>query len=99
MRQAISESDRRRAVQIEYNRKNKITPRSIEKAIREGIEVYINEEEKLLSRLDISEGELEIYEAIDELEKEMSIAAKNLQFEKAAQIRDRIKELKEALKK
>ncbi|MDD4183333.1 MAG: excinuclease ABC subunit UvrB [Candidatus Omnitrophica bacterium] len=99
MRQAISESNRRRRVQLEYNLKNKITPKSIEKAIKEGIEMYINEEEKIRERLDLSEDELEVHEAIDELEKEMSIAAKNLQFEKAANIRDRIKELKEALKK
>lgn len=98
MQQAISESNRRRSVQLEYNIKNKITPRSIEKAIKEGIEIYINEEEKIRERLDMSEDELEIREAIDELEKEMAIAAKNLQFEKAAEIRDRIKELKEALK-
>jgi excinuclease ABC subunit B len=99
MQQAISESNRRRRVQLEYNIKNKITPRSIEKAIKEGIEMYINEEEKIRERLNLSEDELEVHEAIDELEREMSIAAKNLQFEKAAQIRDRIKELKEALKK
>ncbi|MDD4955014.1 MAG: excinuclease ABC subunit UvrB [Candidatus Omnitrophica bacterium] len=99
MQQAISESNRRRKVQLEYNIKNKITPKSIEKAIKEGIEIYINEEDRLYNRLEISEDELEIHEAIDELEKEMAIAAKNLQFEKAAQIRDRIKELKEALKK
>jgi len=99
MRQAISESNRRRRVQLEYNLKNKITPKSIEKAIKEGIEMYINEEEKIRERLDLSEDELEVHGAIDELEKEMSIAAKNLQFEKAANIRDRIKELKEALKK
>jgi len=99
MQQAISESNRRRAVQLEYNIKNKITPKSIEKAIKEGIEIYINEEEKICGRLDVSEDELEVRQAIDELEKEMFIAAKNLQFEKAANIRDRIKELKEALKK
>jgi len=98
MQQAISESNRRRAVQLEYNLKNKITPKSIEKAIKEGIEIYINEEEKIRGRLEVSEDELEVRQAIDELEKEMFIAAKNLQFEKAANIRDRIKELKEALK-
>ncbi|MFA5007799.1 MAG: excinuclease ABC subunit UvrB, partial [Candidatus Omnitrophota bacterium] len=97
MQQAISESNRRRSVQLAHNLKNKITPKSIEKAIKEGIEIYINEEEKIHDRLEISEDELEVREAIDELEKEMFIAAKNLQFEKAANIRDRIKELKEAL--
>ncbi|MCK9614847.1 MAG: excinuclease ABC subunit UvrB [Candidatus Omnitrophica bacterium] len=98
MQQAISESNRRRSVQLEHNLKNNITPKSIKKAIKEGIEMYINEEEKIRDRLDLSEDELIVREAMDELEKEMYIAAKNLQFEKAAEIRDRIKELKEALK-
>lgn len=98
MQQAISESNRRRSVQLEHNLKNNITPKSIEKAIKEGIEMFINEEEKIRNRLEINEEELEVRQAIDELEKEMYIAAKNLQFEKAAEIRDRIKELKEALK-
>jgi len=95
MQQAISESNRRRAVQLEHNLKNNITPTSIKKAIKEGIEMYINEEEKIRDRLELNEDELEVRQAIDELEKEMSIAAKNLQFEKAANIRDRIKELKD----
>jgi excinuclease ABC subunit B len=99
MRKAIEESKRRRQIQLDYNRKNKITPTSIQKAIREGIEVYLSEEEKMLERLDLTHDELDVQEIIDTLEKEMFIAAQNLQFEKAAQIRDRIKELKEALKK
>jgi len=99
MRRAIQESERRRKIQLEYNRRHNITPKTVEKAIREGIEVYLSEEEKLKERLDFKEKELEIIEAIAYLEREMFIAAKNLQFEKAAQIRDRIGELKEALKK
>ncbi|HDN86238.1 MAG: excinuclease ABC subunit B [Candidatus Omnitrophota bacterium] len=99
MRKAIQESERRRKIQLEYNRKYNITPKTIEKAIREGIEVYLSEEERLKERLDFKEKELEIMEAIAYLEREMFIAAKNLQFEKAAQIRDRIGELKEAFKK
>ena len=99
MRKAIQESERRRKIQLEYNRRHNITPKTVEKAIREGIEVYLSEEEKLKERLDFKEKELEIIEAIAYLEREMFIAAKNLQFEKAAQIRDRIGELKEAFKK
>ncbi len=99
MRKAIQESERRRKIQLEYNRRHNITPKTVEKAIREGIEVYLSEEEKLKERLDFKEKELEIIEAIAYLEREMFIAAKNLQFEKAAQIRDRIGELKEVLKK
>ena len=98
MKKAIEESNRRRRLQLEYNRKHNITPETVKKAIREGIEMYAREEESLHQRLEIEEKEMDIIEALGCLEKEMMIAAKNLQFEKAAQIRDKIKELKEALK-
>ena len=98
MKKAIEESNRRRRIQLEYNRKHNITPESVKKAIREGIEMYAREEENLHQRLGIEEKEMDIIEALGYLEKEMMIAAKNLQFEKAAQIRDKIKELKQALK-
>jgi len=99
MRRAISTSSRRRKLQLEYNRKHKITPRSIQKAIREGIEIYLKEEKKINQRLDLAEKEIELMETIDQMEKEMLMASKHLQFEKAAQLRDRIKELKNVLKK
>ncbi len=98
MRRAIEESTRRRQIQIKYNHEYNITPRTIRKAIKEGIEIYSKETDRLNKRLDFGEKELEIMEAIAYLEKEMIIASKNLQFEKAAQIRDRIKELREAIK-
>ncbi|MCM8773249.1 MAG: excinuclease ABC subunit UvrB [Candidatus Omnitrophica bacterium] len=98
MRRAIEESKRRRSIQLEYNRRYKITPRTIEKSVREGIEVYFREEKNLLKKMNIEDSEMEIIETISYLEKEMEIAAKNLMFEKAAQLRDTIKELKESLK-
>jgi len=98
MEKAIRESKRRRKIQLEYNEKYNITPKTIEKSIREGIEVYMKEEENLKRRLEIKNDELELREIIFQLEKEMQLAAKNLQFEKAAQLRDKIKELKEAIK-
>ncbi len=98
MQQAIEESNRRRKIQLEYNKENKITPRSIEKAIKEGIEIYAEEGEKMNERLNLSEAELDKGEIINQLEKEMLIAAKNLQFEKAARLRDEIAELKEGIK-
>ena len=97
MEKAIKESRRRRKIQLEYNKKHNISPKTIEKAIKEGIEVYMKEEERLKERLELGEKESEIREAISYLEKEMVIAAKNLQFEKAIQIRDKIKELKQGL--
>jgi excinuclease ABC subunit B len=98
MEKAIKESKRRRGIQLEYNKKHNITPKSIQKSIREGIEVYMKEEENLKKRLELEDEELQLREIISQLEKEMRIAAKNLQFEKAAQLRDKIKELKEAMK-
>lgn len=94
MKKAISESGRRRKLQLEYNRKYNITPKTIEKEIREGIEIYLKSEEDLRTRLGLEDKELEIREVIAQLEKEMFLAAKNLQFEKAAQLRDKVKELK-----
>jgi len=97
MRKAISESGRRRTIQLEHNKKYNITPRSIEKNIKEGIEIYFREEKNIEERLELGDKNLEIKEAIAVLEKEMAIAAKNLQFEKAARLRDRIQELKDAV--
>jgi excinuclease ABC subunit B len=99
MSKAITESRRRRDIQLEYNQQNNITPRTIEKAVREGIEVYMKEEINLIERLDLGEKEIEIREAIAQLEKEMFIAAKNLQFEKAARLRDKVKELQDVIDK
>ncbi|RLB74551.1 MAG: excinuclease ABC subunit B [Deltaproteobacteria bacterium] len=96
MRKAISESRRRRAIQLEYNKKHNITPRTIEKNIKEGIEIYYREGKNIKARLELEDKELEIKEAIAVLEKDMAIASKNLQFERAARIRDKIQELKDA---
>ncbi|UCC95804.1 MAG: UvrB/UvrC motif-containing protein, partial [Candidatus Omnitrophota bacterium] len=99
MKNAIRESKRRREIQLEYNQKYNITPKSIQKAIRHGIEMHLKEEDSLKMRLDFDEKEIEIHDIIAQLEKEMYIAAKNLQFERAAQLRDKITELKNVLKK
>ncbi len=97
MAEAMKESSRRRTRQIEYNHSNNITPRTIEKAIRDGIEVYLKEEEHLYERLEWEEKEMELVEVVAQLEKEMYIAAENLRFERAARLRDKAKELKELL--
>jgi len=94
MKKAIDESARRRKIQLEFNRKNKITPRGIQKAIRQGIEDLEEAEEFVadLTGQELDEYELKKY--ISELQYQMELAARNLQFEKAAIIRDKIKELK-----
>ena len=94
MRQAIEESSRRRKKQLEFNLKNKITPRSIQKSIREGLEL-LDEAESLVEGLTgLAKEEYELTSYISELEYQMELAARNLQFEEAARIRDKIKELK-----
>ena len=94
MKKAITESTRRRKIQLEFNRKNKITPRSIQKAIKQGIEDLEDTEEFLVSLTGENKEEYELNEYIAELEYEMELAARNLQFEKAAALRDKIKEIK-----
>jgi len=99
MRKAIEESRRRRRIQDEYNRRHKITPTTIRKAIREGIEVY-RKAEGLVEKVTGVEGDgFQLRQLIDELKKQMLIEAKSLHFEKAAQLRDRVSQLEEHLKK
>ena len=94
MKKAISESTRRRKLQLEFNKKNRITPRSIQKAIKQGIEDLDGAEDLVMELTGENKDEYELNKYISELEYEMELAARNLQFEKAAQLRDKIKELK-----
>ncbi len=96
MKKAIEESQRRRKIQLEFNAKNKITARSIEKSIKEGIEDLAQADEFVVNLTGQARDEFELRKYISELEYEMELAARNLQFEKAAVIRDKIKELKNA---
>ena len=98
MKKAITESRRRRKIQLEHNTKHKITPQSIQKAIKDGIEVYLKEEDNFNKRLELEGEEFQLHDVVAQLEKEMFIAAKSLHFEKAAQLRDKIKELKKVIK-
>jgi len=97
MKKAIAESNRRRNRQLEFNRENKITPRSIQKAIRQGIEDLEETEQFIEGLTGQNREEYELNKYIAELGYEMELAARNLQFEEAAAIRDQIKELKNAL--
>jgi len=94
MKRAIQESNRRREIQLEFNKQNKITPRSIEKAIKQGIEDLQGAEEFVAGLTGEDKDEYELNRYIAELEYEMELAARNLQFEQAAVIRDKIKELR-----
>ena len=86
MRIAIDETRRRRNIQEKYNRDNGITPKTIVKPIAELIEISKQEKEKISASGDINIR-------IKELEEEMLRLARNLEFEKAAKIRDILKEL------
>ncbi|KPK96642.1 MAG: excinuclease ABC subunit B [Omnitrophica WOR_2 bacterium SM23_72] len=94
MKKAIAESHRRRRIQMEFNEKNKITPRSIQKAIRKGIEDLEEARDFVQDLTGQARDEFELNKYISELQYEMELAARNLQFEQAAVIRDKISELK-----
>ena len=90
MEKAISETNRRRKIQEAYNKEYNITPKTISKAIRETIKATY-EADAPVSK-DIKPGET-IEEVINRLTDEMLKYAQNLEFEKAAEVRDKIKEL------
>jgi len=97
MKRAITETERRRKIQIEFNRENKITPRSVSKTIKKCIEAGREAEEFVLKRSGQSSRDYDIEVAIAQLQGEMQALARNLQFEKAAVMRDEITKLKKQL--
>ncbi len=97
MKRAIDETNRRRKIQEAYNKKHGITPKSIQKAIADsrlaGSKVEIADDN--LDKTDISRmGKSELKFYLDELNEQMDLAAKNLEFELAARLRDHITEIK-----
>ena len=92
MRAAITETDRRRGIQQRYNEEHGITPETVKKSVREVIEATSTADEKEVYKgknpLEMTKKEIKEYVKL--LEKEMKEAAGNLQFEKAAELRDRI---------
>lgn len=108
MQQTIDETNRRRSIQLEYNKKHNITPTTIVKSIQDIIERKLSEAEE-----ELEEEELDLKNLIksynlklpehrtalmEELEKMMFESAEKLEFEKAAQIRDEIKNLQKRIK-
>jgi len=99
MKRAIKETGRRRKIQLKYNKKHHITPKSIFKKIKDQrlqftgskIETYeALEKKRLLKSIPADEKK----RLIEELEEQMELSARNLEFEKAAILRDQIKELR-----
>jgi excinuclease ABC subunit B len=95
MQGAMDETSRRRTMQLAYNEENNITPTSIQKAIRKGIENELSARQTAREAFHEhgTDKDFNIEERIELLEKEMLDAADNLDFEKAATLRDKIKSL------
>ena len=97
MEKAISETARRREIQTAYNKKHKITPQGIKKEISAGLRAIIPEKEEK-SKLDIKRiPKEELPSLVKQLESEMRLAAANLEFERAALLRDQIAEIEFSL--
>jgi len=103
MQRAIDETNRRRALQEAYNKKHGITPKSIQKAIGDsrmsGSKIELQMADDDAKRRDpgkMNKEEIKFY--VDELNEQMDLAAKNLEFELAARLRDRITEIKKIKK-
>ncbi len=102
MKRAIEETERRRRIQIEYNRLHNITPVTIKKAVKDALSSIYEKEQQLdmqIAEATAPYGDLSSVQDMEErirmLEQEMRAAAKEHRFEKAAELRDKIKELRE----
>ncbi len=94
LKRAIDETNRRRRLQMDYNKKHGITPQTIKKAIREGIEMLEEAREVEMEAVGVEANEYDVERTIAELEYEMDLAARNLQFERAVFFRDQIAALR-----
>ncbi|MBR2709644.1 excinuclease ABC subunit UvrB [Candidatus Saccharibacteria bacterium] len=98
MEKAITETNRRRDIQKKYNEEHHITPHSVKKEISEGLRAIIPEKE-VENKLDIRRMPPdELPGLVKQLTSEMQLAAANLEFERAASLRDEIEKIKEAMK-
>lgn len=100
MSRAISETERRRALQEAYNKANGITPETVRKSIRAGIDAEAAARDRANEAAGkADEAEYITRDYLDELEKEMLAAADALEFERAAELRDRIEAMREQIGK
>ena len=98
MDKSIKETERRRFIQMEYNEEHNITPTTVIKGVRDIIEATKVSEEKENYETEVKKAakkDIPVEKLIEQYEEEMKEAAKNLQFERAAELRDIIKDLKE----
>jgi excinuclease ABC subunit B len=96
MQKAMDVTSHRRNVQLKYNAEHGITPQTVQKAIRDGIESEVKARRTAAEAIHANEEQLDQGEIVKLLEEEMLQAAKNLEFERAAQLRDKLKEMKGA---
>ena len=98
MQQAIDETNRRRGIQETYNEKHNITPTSVAKAIDEGLRAIIPKKEDDKPKLDLKKIPKDEYKSlVKELSAQMDLASANLEFVKAAELRDLIAEIKQKM--
>ena len=97
MESAIAETIRRREIQMLYNEEHNITPTTIKKKVRDSIEATVAADEETIYGIKETDNIEEIKENITMLKAEMMEAAQNLQFERAAELRDKIKQLEERI--
>ena len=100
MRLAIEETKRRRAIQMKYNEEHGITPKTIQKSVRDAITIFkkVASEEMRMEKDPESMSPKELEKLIKDVEKQMKKAAAELNFEAAAELRDKLIELKQRLK-
>lgn len=95
MRRAIDGTERRRGIQQAYNTAHHITPRGVRKAIDDGLRAIIPQKETAKPKLDLTKIPKDEYEGlIRDLTSQMNLASANLEFEKAAELRDTIAEIR-----
>lgn len=99
MRNAIDETKRRREIQDAYNKEHGIIPKTVKKDIRAAIEATQVAEEEVVYGIKETDDIDELKANVAKLTEEMMEAAKNLQFERAAELRDKLKELEEKIAK
>lgn len=98
MQAAIDETNRRRAIQEAYNKEHGITPTSIDKAISEGLRAIIPKKDDDKPKLDLKKIPKDEYASlIKDLSGQMELASANLEFEKAAELRDLIAEIRQKM--
>ncbi|RMH10591.1 MAG: excinuclease ABC subunit B, partial [Planctomycetota bacterium] len=97
MQVAIEETERRRAKQLAYNAEHGITPTTVQKSIRRGIESELKARKKARAAVESSEPAIDAELLIAELEADMREAAEALEFEKAARVRDQITRVRELI--